>query len=170
MVIKSDKPIEEFTPEEVDNELVSKIKETKRLSKLNENKLIEIGKANWELRRTNEMNRQLLIDIDIKKQENETLLKKLKESTAWAVDTMSLISMERESLEKLRLSAIAENSSAEYNKNLADHLRQLFRNELHRYIQIAWTGITIPNLTKEHKIFIIKTLEEELNPKPITDE
>lgn len=91
-------------------------------------------------------------------EEKRQILIRIQESEKNATDMHEIVTKERQALELLKGTVAHESASADYNLGMARNLTACFRQALHTYAQIAGTGIQIPELTEEHKIWIAKDL------------
>ena len=94
--------------------------------------------------------------------ENRALLEEIKSAQDGSAKLMADINEARQKSEDRRVAAQQEVSSASYATEMARNLMNVYKQALNTYIQIAGTGIQIPEITDEHRLFIVKDMLSQM--------
>jgi len=94
--------------------------------------------------------------------ESRLVLEEINKARAGSEILMNDINAAREKAEDRRIAAQSEISSASYALDMAKNMMLVFRQALNTYIQLNGQAIQIPEITDEHRIFIVKDMLSQM--------
>lgn len=94
--------------------------------------------------------------------ENRAVLEEINKAKAGSEQLMADINEARQKAEDRRVAAQNEISSASYIQDTARNMMTCFRQALNTYIQLNGQAIQIPEITDEHRLFIVKDMLSQI--------
>lgn len=139
-------------------ELESKILESKRLSGSREDEL-EAIKAEREALETERRKQEIARDeVEKISLENQETLKRITEAQENANKLFNEIAVERQENERIKAITQNEIGSADFIKNEAFRMVQIFRQALHTFVQLNGTQVRIPEIAVDDLRFLVNDL------------